>query len=93
MKLRKAPGLRCRVLEGFGGCISQAPGGWARVAHDIPALADFPAMDLPAGEAPAFPPLGWQQPAARSAVMALAGVGTWLQVTDRLDGMSEAGDL
>lgn len=39
-------------------------------------------MDVPANpaEAPSFPPLGWQQPAARSAVMALAGIGNWLQV-------------
>ena len=48
----------------------------------MPSLADFPAMDVPfsAAEAPDFPPLGWQQPAARAAVMALAGIGTWLQV-------------
>lgn len=61
---------------------AQAVGGWARLAHAIPVLADFPAMDVPfaAAEAPAFPPLGWQQPAARTAVMALAGIGTWLQV-------------
>lgn len=60
----------------------QAAGGWARLAHAIPVLADFPAMDVPftAAEAPQFPPLGWQQPAARTAVMALAGIGTWLQV-------------
>ncbi len=60
----------------------QAAGGWARLAHAIPSLADFPAMDVAfsAAEAPAFPSLGWQQPAARSAVMALAGIGTWLRV-------------
>lgn len=39
-------------------------------------------MDVPfaAAEAPHFPPLGWQLPAARTAVMAVAGMGHYLQV-------------
>jgi hypothetical protein len=60
----------------------QAAGGSARLAHAIPVLGDMPAMDVPfaAAEAPHFPPLGWQLPAARTAVMAVAGMGHYLQV-------------
>ena len=46
----------------------------------------MPAMDVPfaAAEAPHFPPLGWQLPAARTAVMAVAGMGHYLQVLPSL---------
>lgn len=51
------------------------------MTHAIPSLAAFPAMELPVhGEQPAFPMLGWQGPAARDVIIALAGFGGELQV-------------
>lgn len=59
----------------------QAAGGYQRLQHAVPMLADFPCIDVPAvAEDSVLPPLGWQQRAARVAVARLAGGGPWLRV-------------
>lgn len=59
----------------------QAAGGYQRLQHAVPLLADLPCVDVPAvAEDSVLPPLGWQQRAARAAVARLAAAGPWLRV-------------
>ena len=61
--------------------VTQAAGGAHRLHHDMPVLADFPCCDMPARPADSkYPPLQWQQRAAKVAVQRLAAHGSWLQV-------------
>ena len=61
--------------------VTQAAGGAHRLHHDMPVLADFPCCDIPARAADSkYPPLQWQQRAAKVAVQRLAAHGSWLQV-------------
>ncbi len=61
--------------------VTQAAGGAQRLHHDLPGLADFPCCDIPARAADSkYPPLQWQQRAAKVAVHRVAAHGSWLQV-------------
>ncbi len=61
--------------------VTQAAGGAQRLHHDMPGLADFPCCDIPARAADSkYPPLQWQQRAAKVAVHRVAAHGSWLQV-------------
>ena len=61
--------------------VTQAVGGAQRLHHDMPVLADFPCCDIPARAADSkYPPLQWQQRAAKVAVHRAAAHGSWLQV-------------
>ena len=61
--------------------VTQAAGGAHRLHHDMPVLADFPCCDIPARPSDSkYPPLQWQQRAAKVAVQRLAAHGSWLQV-------------
>ncbi|DBA81285.1 TPA: hypothetical protein ACH3X2_006902 [Trebouxia sp. C0005] len=60
--------------------VTQAAGGAQRLHHDMPGLADFPCCDIPARAADSkYPPLQWQQRAAKVAVHRVAAHGSWLQ--------------
>lgn len=49
--------------------------------HALPALADLPTAGMPLSQpASALPPLSWQVPAARAAMVQLLAAGEWLQV-------------
>lgn len=64
--------------------VTQAVGGAQRLYHDMPVLADFPCCDIPARAADSkYPPLQWQQRAAKVAVHRAAAHGSWLQVLFR----------
>ena len=61
--------------------VTQAAGGAQRLHHDMPGLADFPCCDIPARAADSkYPPLQWQQRAAKVAVHRVAAHCSWLQV-------------
>ncbi len=61
--------------------VTQAAGGAQRLHHDMPGLADFPCCDIPARAADSkYPPLQWQQRAAKMALHRVAAHGSWLQV-------------
>ncbi len=61
--------------------VTQAAGGAQRLHHDMPGLADFPCCEIPARTADSkYPPLQWQQRAAKVAVHRVAAHGSWLQV-------------
>ena len=65
--------------------VTQAAGGAARLRHDMPFLADFPCCDIPARAADSkYPPLQWQQRAAKVAVHRAAAHASWLQVLHSL---------
>lgn len=61
--------------------VTQAADGAQRLHHDMPILADFPCCDIPgrAGDSK-YPPLQWQQRAAKVALQQAAAHGPWLQV-------------
>ena len=62
--------------------VTQAAGGAQRLHHDMPVLSDFPCCDIPGRSADSkYPPLQWQQRAAKVAVHRAAAHGAWLQVT------------
>lgn len=61
--------------------VTQAAGGAQRLHHDMPVLSDFPCCDIPGRSADGkYPPLQWQQRAAKVAVHRAAAHGSWLQV-------------
>lgn len=61
--------------------VTQAAGGAQRLHHDMPVLSDFPCCDIPGRSADSkYPPLQWQQRAAKVAVHRAAAHGSWLQV-------------
>lgn len=61
--------------------VTQAVGGAQRLHHDMPVLTDFPCCDIPARAADSkYPPLQWQQRAAKVAAHRAAAHGSWLQV-------------
>ena len=52
----------------------------AALRHSLPALADLPTAAMPLAAQPSgLPALGWQLPAARSAVQQLLAAGEWLR--------------
>lgn len=60
--------------------VTQAVGGAQRLHHDMLVLTDFPCCDIPARAADSkYPPLQWQQRAAKVAVHRAAAHGSWLQ--------------
>ncbi|KAK9824549.1 hypothetical protein WJX72_011249 [[Myrmecia] bisecta] len=60
--------------------VTEAPGGSAKLTHDIPLLADFPCCDIPAHTADSmYSALGWQQRAARTAVHRIALTAGWFK--------------
>lgn len=62
--------------------VTEAAGGLQRMQHDVPILADFPCCEVPTKPADSrYPPLQWQQRAAKVAVHRIAASGCWLQVT------------
>ena len=61
--------------------VTEAAGGLQRMQHDVPTLADFPCCEVPSRAADSrYPPLQWQQRAAKVAVHRIATAGFWLQV-------------
>ena len=61
--------------------VTQAASGAQRLQHDLPILADFPCCHITAKLADSrYPPLQWQQRAAKVAVQRAAAQGSWLQV-------------
>ena len=61
--------------------VTEAAGGLQRMQHDVPSLADFPCCEVPSRVADSkYPPLQWQQRAAKVAVHRIAAAGFWLQV-------------
>ena len=79
--------MRCRQRHrGPVVVVTQAAGGAQRLHHDMPLLADFPCCDIPARAGDSkYPPLQWQQRAAKVAVQRAAAHGPWLQVLLCLD--------
>ena len=69
---------RCR---GPVAVVAELPGGLARLARTVPALDAYPCLEIPAHSADgAYPRLGWQPRAAKTAVQRVAGHGPWLRV-------------
>lgn len=61
--------------------VTEAAGGLQRMQHDVPTLANFPCCEVPSRLADSkYPPLQWQQRAAKVAVHRIAAAGFWLQV-------------
>ena len=61
--------------------MAEMPGGLARLARAVPALDAFPCLEIPAHSADsAYPTLGWQPRAVRTAVQRAAAHGPWLRV-------------
>ena len=61
--------------------VTQAASGAQQLQHDLPILADFPCCHMTAKLADSrYPPLQWQQRAAKVAVQRAAAQGSWLQV-------------
>lgn len=61
--------------------VTEAAGGLQRMQHDVPIVADFPCCEVPVKASDSkYPPLQWQQRAAKVAVHRVAAAGAWLQV-------------